>query len=178
MLTLVFDTETTGLPRCSAASLSVQPRLIEFAGILIGDDGEHVEEFETLIDPQQPLPEIITEITRLTDDDLRGKPHFRDVAPQITAMIEKASLAVAHNLTFDKDVIEMEFARCHIPLPRWPMLLCTAEETQHWKGHRLRLGDLYHMLFKETFSDAHRAMADTRALARVFVALRKAGHII
>jgi DNA polymerase III epsilon subunit-like protein len=178
MLALVFDTETTGLPRCSAAALSVQPRLIEFAGILIGDDGEHVEEFETLIDPQQPLQEIITEITRLTDSDLRGKPLFQDAAAQITRMIERADLVVAHNLTFDKEVIEMEFARCQIPRPRWPALMCTAEETQHWKGHRMRLGDLYHMLFNETFNDAHRAMADTQALARVFVALRKAGHII
>jgi len=68
---LVYDTETTGIPKHPNAQKSVQPRVIEFGGVLCDESGQVLEELQILINPGIPLEPIITKITGLTDEDLR-----------------------------------------------------------------------------------------------------------
>jgi DNA polymerase-3 subunit alpha len=59
----------------------------------------------------------------------------------------------------------------------WPRVICTVEETEHLKGHRLKLSDLYELLFGEKFANAHDAKADVEALAKCYFELVKRGEI-
>ena len=80
---LIFDTETTGLPRNTIVQLDKQPRVIEFAGILwddaTGDEQEHV----WLFNPGIPIPPDAIKISHITDVMVHDAPAFADKAPAI-----------------------------------------------------------------------------------------------
>ena len=175
MRTLIFDTETTGLVKNSLTPLDKQPSVIEFFGLVLNDN-EEVESFTTLINPGFKIEYIITNITGITNDMLSDKPKFRESAETIKNMIEGADEVVAHNLAFDKAMLDFEFMRLDTEL-KWPAMICTVEATRHLKGHRLNLMALYEMLFSERFTEAHRAENDVRALARCFLKLRENGAV-
>lgn len=172
MRIMFFDTETTDLLKITGAPLTKQPRVTEFYGIVHNEQAEQVDMLHFLCDPKQPLTPLITKITGLRDVDLVGQPEFPHFASRVKALIESVDVVVAHNLRFDMDVVGYEFARIasrdSLDL-KWPMRqLCTVEQTTYLKGHALKMGDLYEHLFGERFLGAHRAKADTDALAKCY----------
>jgi len=175
---LIFDTETTDLIANELLDIKQQPRIIEFYGALYDDSIERVlDEFETYIDPKQPLQEKIKKITGIKDEDLKGQPTFEVVAEPIRRLIHSADAVVAHNLSFDIAVVEAEFSRIGWKV-LWPhRRICTVEATEWINGYRLRLGDLYESLFDERFEGAHRARVDTQALARCFAKMKQLGEV-
>jgi len=173
MMTLIFDTETTGLVENATIADKHLPDIIEFYGCLVDlATGEVGEDFHTLIKPRKPIEEETTKITGLTDEKLKDAPSWAAIASQVTSLIDKAELAIAHNASFDKEMVDLECARHSIKL-HWPPLLCTVEQTIHLKGFRLSLGALHELLFNEPFADAHRAKNDAQALLRCCVELYK-----
>ena len=171
-LTLIFDTETTGLPLHAEAELQLQPQCIEFGGVLVDAAGRVVEELSLLIDPGCSLPAEIVKITGITDADLRGAKTFARALPEIEAMFAKASAAIAHNLAFDKSIIEFELARLgRTEFPWPPRLLCTVEETMGDWGRRPKMTELYEATLGRPLAQTHRALDDTKALAEIVVAL-------
>ena len=169
---LVFDTETTGLLAPRAARITRQPLIIEFYGQIIDGSDCHY-----LFDPGAKLSPIITKITGIRDSDLKGKPNFRAHANEIVALIEDADIVVAHNLSFDKGIIETSLRREKLDAPVWPRGICTVEATEHLYGRRMKLAELYTELFNDTFK-AHRATEDVKALVRIFVKLVEDREII
>lgn len=178
MKALLFDTETTGLVENRSLRLDKQPEIIEFYGCLADiKTGKVIEEYETLVRPKIQIREetvrgpkgrrqrSITEITGIDNEMVVDAPRFADVADRIFGMVEKAPMVIAHNLSFDFDMLEIEADRLGRQL-NWPPKLCTVEQTIHLKGFRMSLGDLYEYLFEEKFSGAHRARADVEALFR------------
>ncbi len=183
MIAALFDTETTGLVKNSGLSLDKQPQVIEFYGCLLDCDTaagkfEVIKELEFLANPGVPLPEIITKITGLTDADLKDAKPFPYYINGLQNFFEEAQMAAAHNLSFDKQLMNFEFARAKKEFI-WPArMVCTVEATEHIKSHRLSLAKLYEHLFAgETFPGAHRAKADVEALKRCFIELLKQGMI-
>lgn len=177
MIALVFDTETTDLIENSARPLSKQPHIIEFFGQLVEDDGTVLEELEFLCDPGEPLRDVITKITKLTDADLKGKPVFGEYFDKIQALMTKADAIVAHSLSFDTQMLGFEGMRANNMFHGPEIKICTLEATMHFKGWRLSLAKLYEHLFDETFEGAHRAKVDTQALTRCYLELRKRGVV-
>jgi len=110
------DTETTGLS-------PQNDRVIEI-GLIRIEGGKEVDRFHTLLDPEVTLPEIITQITGITDADLVGKPKFTDVAVELANILDGA-LFVAHNADFDLRFIQHEFARLGEEFS--PERLCTVK---------------------------------------------------
>jgi len=171
MNTLIFDTETTGLLKSTLTPIARQPKIIEFFGL--GLEGlEEDGSVSFLFNPGEKLDKKITEITRLTDEDLKDAPKFDQMAGAIKELIENSDEIVAHNLSFDKMMVDIEMKRCGLTV-RWPRLICTVECTEFLKGYRLSLSALHQELFGEAFEGAHRAEVDVRALARCFIELRK-----
>ena len=74
-----IDTETSGLK-------PDRDRLIE-VGLVRVEGGKVVGEFRSLINPQLPLPSIITEITGITDEDVREAPTFDEIAPELAPLL-------------------------------------------------------------------------------------------
>ena len=176
MLSCIFDTETTGIPKHPNAKDEIQPRVIEFGAVLANEDGEIIEEMSLLIKPvddkgeQIPLEDKITEITGLTDEDLVDAPVFEDVAHDIARFVSKADVLIAHNLPFDKTMMELDINRCDeskVPcfgFP-WPEIeFCTVQEHADEWGYRPKLIELYEHYTGEKLEQTHRAVDDVKAL--------------
>lgn len=173
MLFNIFDTETTGLTRHPEASIDDQPRVIEFGGILT--DGKQVlEEFEFKCNPGVPLEAIITKITGLTDADLRDKPPFMAYADEIRSYFLKGRGRIAHNLSFDRDLLYYECVRSgkrlldigyytDDPGGSLTVEICTVEQAFFEYGRNMKLQELIEII-KGEYVQKHRALDDVLQL--------------
>lgn len=178
MKAFLFDCETTGLISNRTLKLEQQPHVIEFYGGLFDlKKGKLLDEVNTFVRPPKPelVTKEITNITGITYDDLKDAPTFAEVADKIFPAVEKSPICIAHNLSFDKEMLELEADRLSRKL-KWPKrLICTVEQTVHIKGFRMNLSLLHEHLFGEPFAGAHRAKVDVEALARCCKELLKKG---
>ncbi|MBS0628812.1 MAG: DUF3820 family protein [Verrucomicrobia bacterium] len=101
-----FDCETTGLEPHN-------DRIIEIAVVKFTFD-EILESFETLIDPERPIPQNTIEIHHITDDMVLGKPKAPEVIPQVLKMIGNHVL-IGHGIQLDVNFIQEECKRSRIP---------------------------------------------------------------
>ncbi len=93
---VVFDLETTGLSNNTCT-------IIEIGAVKI-QNGKIIDTFSELIDPQQKLPEKIIELTKISDDMLKGKPFLDEILPKFMEFIE-GTVLVAHNAKFDVNFV-------------------------------------------------------------------------
>lgn len=168
MFYLTFDTETTGLYKHPHAKMAVQPKIIEFGGALLDQDGNIVDELQLLINPGEPLEAIITKITGLTDEDLVDEPPFTEVYPLIRDFFARADAVIAHNLPFDYTLVNLELQRHELTDFRWPKIrICTVQENVPVWGRRPKLTELYARHIEQPLAQTHRAIDDVRALVEV-----------
>lgn len=126
----IVDLETTG-------GSPFFNRVIE-VGLLRVEKGEVVEKYQTLVNPEMPLPEFITKITGLTDEDLIDAPVFSEIADSLLEKFEDA-IFVAHNAQFDYGFLQEEYRRLgyNFNLPQ----LCTVRLSRalfpEYKHHNL-----------------------------------------
>lgn len=179
MKAFVFDTETSGLVSSHLIPLDKQPSIIEFYGATVNLTSGQVDgAINYLIKPPKPVSDEITKITGITNQDLQSGVNFASVADQIRQAIEMSKVVIAHNLSFDKEMIDLEFERLGQHKITWPRrLICTVEATIHLLGFRMSLSDLHAHLFGQPFKGAHRAKHDVAALIRCCVELHKRGLI-
>lgn len=194
MTALLFDTETTGLIHNASMSLDKLPEIIEFYGAVVDlDTGTVGRELHCMIKPEHPLAEerkpeftsdgkvkkgrkTITEITGITKGMLKNCRPFRAYSKDIFSIIEDAPLIILQNASFDVEMVNIEAARLGTVVA-WPPVICTIEQSVHYKGYRLNLADLHRHLTGEDFSGAHRAKADVAALIRIAVEMHKRGDL-
>jgi DNA polymerase III subunit epsilon len=177
MRALILDTETTNLISNHSMKLDQQPSIVEFCGWVVDLATGNVEgELDLLIKPPNGVTEETTKITGLTDEMLKDAPTFAEQAYDIKNFIEGREIVIAHNLSFDAEMIDLEFERLGQKVI-WPRKACTVEATLHLKGFRLKLIDLYELLFNEKFEGAHQARVDVKALTRCAVELFRRGEI-
>lgn len=165
-IVIIFDTETTGLPKASAAPLNLQPQIIEFAAVKVDKNLKVKKRIEFLIKPVAPLEPIITKITGLTDKDLADKLEFIDHYPALCDFFLGEKEMLAHNVEFDRRLLEFDLLRigkqCNFP---WPIRhICTVEATFHLENKRLKLVELYEKATGAPLAQTHRAMDDVEAL--------------
>lgn len=185
MKIMAFDTETTGLIGNHTMKLDKQPELIEFYGCIVDlATGEIGEAVNLLVKPVKPIKEgfdgsKITQITGIDDvllEDERASS-FNTLKDIFYSFIETAPGVLAHNLSFDMEIMDLEFERRGMKVT-WPNVrICTVEQTVHLKGYRLSLAGLHELLFGEAFPEAHRAKNDVTAMVRCAVELFKRGEI-
>lgn len=176
---LIFDTETTDLVHNTLRPTHKQPRIIEYYGCILDDeqDWKMVAELHQFLDPGVAVTDEITRITGITNDMVKGQPTFGQWHSSLSELMGGADVMVAHNLSYDKQVVTFEYKRIEQPI-RFPARgICTVETTEHIKGYRLSLTNLHEHLFGEPFKGAHRADVDVAALARCYVELCKRGEI-
>lgn len=95
------DLETTG-------GNATRDRITEVA--IIQWDGQQVERWSTLINPQVPVPSMIQALTGINDAMLRRAPTFAEVADEIRLRLG-GHVFVAHNARFDFGFLKNEFRR-------------------------------------------------------------------
>jgi len=164
---VIFDTETTGLLQPENSDLTMQPKIIEFYGVKINEEFEIQDELDILIDPEEPISKLITDITGITNSMVKGKKTFAFAEPYIRQFFENTDISVAHNHSFDSGMLDSECKRFHKERPRAKHEICTVEATMSLTGHRLSLKRLHWMLLQKEFKP-HRAKEDVYALVRCF----------
>ncbi len=100
---VVVDTETTG------GQSFLGDRITEIAAVVVRD-GEIVELYETLVNPQRSIPPFVTRLTNITWDMVRDAPTFDRIAPDVLRVLE-GNVFVAHNMTFDWRFVTAELSR-------------------------------------------------------------------
>lgn len=89
---VIFDLETTGLDKDKDFIIEI--------GALKYKNNVLVDEFNYLINPLIKLPDVIKEITKITDEDLADKETIDKVLPKFIDFVEDLPL-LAHNNSFD-----------------------------------------------------------------------------
>ena len=102
---VVFDVETTGL-ECTT------DKIIEI-GALKYENDELVSEFSVLINPETPIPPIITNITGIRDDMVQTEKTIDAVLPEFLDFIKDYPL-VGHNIAFDLGFINENLRRLNL----------------------------------------------------------------
>jgi DNA polymerase III alpha subunit (gram-positive type) len=166
---LVFDTETTGLTLHPSAETRKQPKMIEFGAVSLSrEDGRVLGEVSQLINPGEPLTEEITRITGLTDADLKGMPSFWDFSIALQALFMTHSSMAAHNLPFDRQIIQGELDRLGMKDFVWPEKgTCTVGLYRDIYGHNVKLTKLYEDIMGRPLAQTHRALDDVQAMVEV-----------
>lgn len=98
----MLDTETTGRD-------AQRDRIIE-VGIIVGQAGEVIRRHNWLINPGGPIPAAATEVHGITDEQVRDKPRFAEVAGEILEALAGA-IPAAYNAHFDRSFLLAEMAR-------------------------------------------------------------------
>ncbi|WP_442591589.1 exonuclease domain-containing protein [Pedobacter sp. AW31-3R] len=155
MLYAVVDIETTG----------GQPSgngITEIA-ILIHDGVKVIDSYETLINPNQYIPDYIQALTGIDNEMVMDAPEFNEVAPKIYDML-KDKVFVAHNVNFDFSFIHHQLSVAGFQLKS--KKLCTVRTSRKLlPGHAsYSLGKLCSAL-RINLNDRHRAGGDARATA-------------
>ncbi len=154
----IVDVETTG-------GRANRDKITEIA-IVLHNGSEVVGKFETLLNPECPIPYGITELTGITNDMVANAPKFYEVAKQIVQLTEGA-IFVAHNVRFDYSFIQEEFRRLGFAYVR--KQLCTVRLARKaFPGYAsYSLGNLIRDMRLKA-GDRHRAMGDTIATVDLF----------
>lgn len=185
---LIFDTETTGLPKDYNAPISDTnnwPRAVQIAWQLHDSLGQLIEHKAFLIQPEgfdipyqaEKIHGISTQLA-LTD----GIP-LKEVLQNFNEALEKCTYVVGQNIRFDINIMGSEFYRMGIatPLMNKPLIDTCTEYTAELcqipggiGGKKFKtptLTELHQFLFNESFAEAHNATADVEATTRCFFEL-------
>jgi DNA polymerase III subunit epsilon len=162
----IIDVETTG-------GDPKRERITEIA-IVLHDGSRVIDQFQSLVNPEVPIPDFITRVTGIDNDMVRDAPRFFEIAKQVVEITEGA-IFVAHNARFDYSFVQKEFRRLGYPYTR--KQLCTVKWSRKLMpglgSHSLR--NLCQHL-KIDNPQAHRAMSDAMATTTLFEHLLRLAH--
>lgn len=160
---VVFDLETTGLSPWQGA------QVIEIGAVTI-QGGKIIDEFQSLINPEVPIPKEVQNIHGITEAMLAGQPGPSEVFSNFYQHIEGAVL-VAHNAKFDLNFLRVEMANLGLGITnRWQ---CTLQMSRRLFPElpNYRLETVARFLSGDLPLDRirHRALDDARLVARIWL---------
>ena len=160
---VIFDLETTGLDL-------VKDRVIQLSYIKVFPDGKEVRGDE-LVNPEMNIPDLITQLTGISNDDVKDKPTFKQLAKKIEDVFKGSDIAGFNSNYFDVPLLAEEFLRAGIDFDFSKACLIDAC-TIFKKMERRNLAAAYKFYcgrkMEEDF-EAHRADQDTEATYRVLM---------
>ena len=189
---LIFDTETTGLPKRWDAPITDTdnwPRCIQIAWQLHDAMGNCIEHQDYLVQPEgfnipydaEKIHGISTELAQE-----QGMP-LSEVLKKFNEALSKTKFVVGQNVKFDLNIMGAEFVRGDVAnlLQELPVLdtctehtasLCQIPGGRYGKFKLPTLTELHQFLFNKPFSEAHNATADVEATTRCFFELVRLGE--
>jgi DNA polymerase-3 subunit epsilon len=158
---IFFDLETTGVNVNS-------DRIVEICILKVSPDGS--EESKTwVVNPERPIPMETTAIHGISDEDVKDKPTFREIAKTVAAMIEGCDLAGFNSNRFDVPLLAEEFLRVDVDIDMKKHKFLDVQTIFH-KNEPRTLTAAYKFYCKEDLTNAHSAEADVRATYEVLKA--------
>lgn len=161
---VVFDFETTGL-NCANGD-----EIIEIGAAKVRD-GKIIETFATLVKPSISIPEEATKINNITNDMVKDAPTINLVLPDFFKFCDDAVL-VAYNIDFDFGFLAIAAKKqgynfCHKQIDAYALARNTIKGLKNYK--LITVAEYFGVDLK----DAHRAVEDAVATAKVFVKMQK-----
>lgn len=186
---LIFDTETTGLPRNYNAPITDTdnwPRCIQIAWQLHDEMGRMVEHQDYLVRPEGFNIPYDAERIHGISTELAAEQgiSFDEMLAKFNEVLNKAKFIVGQNVGFDVNIMGCEFHRFGIAnrMAEMPVLDTCTEITAQLlqlpggRGGKFKLPtltELHGYLFGVPFNEAHNATADVEATTRCFLELIK-----
>jgi len=161
---IVLDIETTGLDY-------KREKILEFAAVKL-ENGIIVDEYETLINPQQEIKQSSINIHHITPDMVENSPTIEEVMPKILDFIKDYPI-IGHNVVFDYSFLNRACGELYdksIDNPRIDTYQMYKEVFPDDPSHGL---ESLMNRYKIDFPLRHRAMADTKGLAQVYPTIQK-----
>lgn len=186
---IIFDTETSGLPKNWGAPTSDAdnwPRMVQIAWQHYSDDGRKLAEHCYIIKPEgYEIPAEVAAIHRITTERAmsEGLP-LEYVLGMFSHSMLVTDTLVAHNISFDEKILGAELMRAGMKETHDVLFekkrVCTMHGSTAFcaipstRGHKWpKLVELHEKLFGTGFEGAHDAMADVEALSRCYFELKK-----
>lgn len=152
---VITDLETTG-------SIKGKDRIIEIAALKVRN-GDVIDRFESLIDPQKKIPWQIAKLTKITSETVANAPTIEEVLPEYSRFAENGVFA-AHNSMFDYSFIMAELERLNMKVFSPQIEICTFRLARKLlpdvKARGINGLSIY---FNYQMENRHRAMPDVLA---------------
>lgn len=160
----VFDFETTG-------TAARNDKVIEIGAVMV-KKGRIVDTFSSFINPGRAIPYYITQITGITNDDVKDAPYFDEVYQKIKDFFGDAILT-AHNLSFDYSFLKNECMFYDLLMPLNESI-CTLKIARliYPQLPSKSLGNIVRHL-QIRHRDVHRGLGDATATAKVLLRMFK-----
>ena len=156
---VIFDLETTGLDL-------VKDRIIQISYIKVYPDG-HEERGNELVNPEKPIEPMITQLTGISNDDVKDKPTFKQLGAMLAEKFTGCDFAGFNS----NHLLAEEFLRAGVDFDFSKCKMIDAQTIFH-KMERRNLAAAYKFYcgrkMEEDF-EAHRADQDTEATYRVLM---------
>lgn len=166
MREIVLDTETTGLDP------ETGDRIVEIGAVELYGHVPTGNTYHQYINPERPVPQEAIQVHGLTDDFLRDKPVFRDIAKDFIAFIGDARLVI-HNAAFDMKFLNAELrllGQAQLPWDRAVDTLAIARKK--FPGSPASLDALCRRYaIDNSARTLHGALLDSEILAEVYLEL-------
>jgi len=156
-----FDLETTGT--------NIQhDRIIEIAVTKLFPSGEVIRK-ANLINPTIPIPAESVMFHGITNEDVKGKPTFKEVAREYAKLFEGSDLSGFNIMKFDVPVLVEEFLRCDVEFDYTRKKIIDSQKIFHMMEKRT-LKAAYQFYCNKNLDNSHSAESDTDASMEVLLA--------
>ncbi len=188
---LIFDTETTGLPRNYNAPWSDSdnwPRMVQIAWQLHDKFGKLLQNNSIIIKPEGfTIPFNAVQIHGINNERALNEGELLlEVLQQFAKVVNDCTYLCGHNIEFDINIIGAELLRCGIGniFENKKVIDTKNDDTTNYcaipggKGGKYKwptLTELYTKLFNAKFEEAHNAAFDVQATAKTFFEIVKRG---
>jgi DNA polymerase-3 subunit epsilon len=162
---IVLDTETTGL------SPQTGDRVVELGCVELVNHIPTGRHFHKYINPERSMDGAAFNVHGLSDDFLRDKPRFPEIAAEFIDFIGDSTV-IAHNAEFDVNFLNFELERCRLPALRNEIIDTVAVARDRHPGARVSLDALCkHYGIDNSRRTLHGALLDSQILAEVYLEL-------
>lgn len=156
-----FDIESTG-------TNVTHDRIIEIAMIKVMPNGEILRK-ANLLNPTIPIPPESVVFHGITDEDVKDKPTFKEVARDYARFLEGADLSGFSILKMDVPMLVEEFIRAGVEFDYQKKKIIDTQKIFHLMEKRT-LAAAYRFYMQKDLDDSHTAEADTEAAMQVLLA--------
>jgi DNA polymerase III epsilon subunit family exonuclease len=157
---IFLDTETTGLDpeKCE---------LIEISAVKV-KKGKIIEEFDSLVRPLSNIPPEIEKLTGISNEDVKNAPSLEKVRDDFLNFVSDDDILVAHNVFFDKNFLNHKnFNLNQKEIDTFDLATLVVRDSKSFSLEALS------SYFEIEHEDAHRAMADVKAMFNLWNSLKE-----